>query len=492
VFLFTLLILSLAQPGNSFLGRLENSKSISLEPCEVNGVSEGTKEKVLCGRYEVFEDRVAKAGRKISLKIVVFPATGSDKLGDPFWYLPGGPGSSATEDAPYIANQYQKLRERRDIVFVDQRGTGESNPLNCELFNSADPQSYFGYYFPLEDVRRCRTKLEQNANLKLYTTSIAMDDFDDVRAGLGVDQVNLIGGSYGTRAVQVYLRAHEKHVRTVVLHGVSPTNQSMPRDFPQHTERALNGVIDECLADDACRNAFPQLRTEVKKVLDTLIKGPVEVEVKRQQGSSKVKLSRDLAGEAVRYMLYQPGAASRIPLLIHEAANGNFGPLADAALFYRVNLVATGSNGMYFSVTCAEDLPMIKAGEGETNGANTFLGDYRLTQQRAACELWVRGSIPSNYSEPTRSKVPALIMTGEWDPVTPPAYGDTAAKYLPNSLHVVVPHGGHGFGGLDGTQCLDDLVVKFVTAGTTSGLDTSCVKNIKRRGFVLKLPERKE
>jgi len=492
VFLFTLLILSLAQPGNSFLGRLENSKSISLEPCEVNGVSEGTKEKVLCGRYEVFEDRVAKAGRKISLKIVVFPATGSDKLGDPFWYLPGGPGSSATEDAPYIANQYQKLRERRDIVFVDQRGTGESNPLNCELFNSADPQSYFGYYFPLEDVRRCRTKLEQNANLKLYTTSIAMDDFDDVRAGLGVDQVNLIGGSYGTRAVQVYLRAHEKHVRTVVLHGVSPTNQSMPRDFPQHTERALNGVIDECLADDACRNAFPQLRTEVKKVLDTLIKGPVEVEVKRQQGSSKVKLSRDLAGEAVRYMLYQPGAASRIPLLIHEAANGNFGPLADAALFYRVNLVATGSNGMYFSVTCAEDLPMIKAGEGETNGANTFLGDYRLTQQRAACALWVRGSIPSNYSEPTRSKVPALIMTGEWDPVTPPAYGDTAAKYLPNSLHVVVPHGGHGFGGLDGTQCLDDLVVKFVTAGTTSGLDTSCVKNIKRRGFVLKLPERKE
>ena len=492
VFLFTLLILSLAQPGNSFLGRLENSKSISLEPCEVNGASEGTKEKVLCGRYEVFEDRVAKAGRKISLKIVVFPATGSDKLGDPFWYLPGGPGSSATEDAPYIANQYQKLRERRDIVFVDQRGTGESNPLNCELFNSADPQSYFGYYFPLEDVRRCRTKLEQNANLKLYTTSIAMDDFDDVRAGLGVDQVNLIGGSYGTRAVQVYLRAHEKHVRTVVLHGVSPTNQFMPRDFPQHTERALNGVIDECLADDACRNAFPQLRTEVKKVLDTLIKGPVEVEVKRQQGSSKVKLSRDLAGEAVRYMLYQPGAASRIPLLIHEAANGNFGPLADAALFYRMNIVGTGSNGMYFSVTCAEDLPMIKPGEGEKNSANTFLGDYRLTQQRAACELWVRGDIPSNYSEPTRSKVPALIMTGEWDPVTPPAYGDTAAKYLPNSLHVIVPHGGHGFGGLDGTECLDDLIVKFVTAGTTSGLDTSCVKNIKRRGFVLKLPERKD
>jgi pimeloyl-ACP methyl ester carboxylesterase len=488
-FLLTLLFLSLPQSGHNFFA--QTPKSISLEPCEVNGATEGTKEKVLCGQFEVFEDRKAKAGRKISLKIVVFPATGPNKVADPFWYIPGGPGSSATEDAPYIARQYRKLREQRDLLFVDQRGTGESNALNCDFYNSADPQSYFGYYFPLEDVRKCRAQLEQKANLKLYTTSIAMDDFDDVRAALGVDQVNLIGGSYGTRASQVYLRAHGKHVRTVVLHGVSPTNQSMPRDFPQHTERALTGVIDECLADEKCKSAFPALRDEVKTVLATLLKGPVEVEVKRPQGTSKVKLTRDLAAEAVRYMLYQAGAASRIPLLIHEAANGNFVPLAESALLYRVNLVATGSNGMYLSVTCAEDLPMVKASEGEKNGMNTFLGNYRFTQQSAACEQWVRANIPSNYTEPTKSKVPALILTGEWDPVTPPVYGDTAAKYLPNSLHVVVPHAGHGFGGLEGTQCLDDLIVKFVTTGTTSGLDTSCVKNIKRRGFALKLPERK-
>ena len=276
-FLFSLMFLALAQSGHNFVTLAEKSKSISLEPCEVNGVAAGTKEKVLCGRYDVFEDRVAKAGRKISLKIIVFPATGSDKLADPFWYIPGGPGSAATEDAPYVANQFRKLRERRDIVFVDQRGTGESHPLNCEFYNINDLQSYFGYYFPLEAVRRCRAQLEQNANLKLYTTSIAMDDFDDVRAALGLDQINLIGGSYGTRAVQVYLRAHGKHVRTVVLHGVSPTNQFMPRDFPQHTERALNGVIDECLADEKCRSAFPELRTEVKKVLNTLIKAQLKL-----------------------------------------------------------------------------------------------------------------------------------------------------------------------------------------------------------------------
>ncbi len=483
VFFWMLLLTLTPFPHN-----LATRKSLSLQPCEVNSTEPGKQDRALCGTYEVFENRAANSGRRIALKIVVFPATGADKLPDPFWYMPGGPGSAATEDAPYVAIQFQKLRDRRDIVFVDQRGTGGSNPLNCDFFNGSDPQSYFGYYFPLEDVRKCRAQLESKADLKLYTTTIAMDDMDDVRDALGYERVNLIGGSYGTRAVQVYLRQHEKHVRTVILHGVSPTNQFMPRDFPQHTERALNGVLDECLADQQCRTAFPELRAEVRKVLEVLIKGPVTVEITPPNGSRtlQVMLTRDLAGEAVRYMLYQADAASRIPLVIHQAANGNFAPLAQAALFYRKNIVATGSNGMYLSVTCAEDLPTIKPGEGEKNGVNTVLGDYRLRQQREACELWVRGDVPSNYFGPTRSNVPAFILTGQWDPVTPPIYGDTAAKYLPNSLHLVVPHGGHGFGGLDGVNCLTDLIVAFVNAGTAKSLDTSCVQKITRTGFVLK------
>jgi pimeloyl-ACP methyl ester carboxylesterase len=283
-------------------------------------------------------------------------------------------------------------------------------------------------------------------------------------------------------------------VRAIILHGVSPTNQFMPRDFPQHTERALNGVVDECKADEACRTAFPDLRDEVKKVLERLLSGPVAIDLKRPGASEsvRVELSRNLVGEAIRYMLYQPGAASRIPLFLHLAAQGNFTPLAESAIFYRQQIVATGSNGMYLSVTCAEDLPMIKSGEGERNGTNTFLGDYRLQQQRAACALWPRGSVPNNYAEPTRSKVPALILTGQWDPVTPPAYGDTAARSLPNSLHVIVPHGGHGFNGLDGMDCIDHLILAFINSGTTKGLDTSCVANIRRQGFVLKLAEPKQ
>lgn len=476
--------------ANPVQGTSKGSR-ISLQPCEVPGTQANAKEKVLCGTYEVFEDRAGKSGRTIALKIVVFPATSQVKAPDPLFYIPGGPGSSATEDAPYVAQEAAALRERRDLVFVDQRGTGGSNPLNCDLFDHSDLRSYLGDYFPLEAVRKCRAQLEHRADLRLYTTSIAMDDLDDVRRGLGYEQINLLGGSYGTRATQVYLKNHESHVRTIILHGVSPTNQFMPRDFPQHTERALNGVVDECKADVACRTAFPRLGDEVKQVLKRLLSGPVTIDLKRPGAGEgvQIELSRNLAGEAIRYMLYQSGSASRIPLLLHLAAQGNFTPLAESAIFYRQHIVASGSNGMYLSVTCAEDLPMIKSGEGERNGNNTFLGDYRLKQQRAACELWPRGSVPNDYSEPTRSKVPALILTGEWDPVTPPVYGDTAARYLPNSLHVIVPQGGHGFDGLDGLDCIDHLIVAFINSGTTKALDTSCVGHIRRQGFVLKLAE---
>src|SRR5215213_9848296 len=466
--------------------------SLRLEPCEVAGASEGAKEKVRCGTYEVFEDRAAKKGRKVALKIVVFPATGQDRAADPLFYIPGGPGSSATEDAPYVAQGYAKIRERRDLVFVDQRGTGGSNPLDCDLFNPQDLQSYLGAYFPLADVRKCREQLEAKADLRLYTTHVAMDDLDEVRAALGYGRINIIGASYGTRAAQVYLKRHGGHVRAVILHGVSPTGQFMPRDFPQHTERALNGVLDECAADEACRAAFPALRAEAKAVLERLMRGPVEVELKHPQTGKgiPVKLSRDLAGEAIRYMLYQPGAASRIPLYIHTAARGDFAPLAESAILYRRRIVATGSNGMYLSVTCAEDLPWIR-GEGEGDAARTFLGDYRLRQQRAACALWPRADIPKGYAEPTRADAPALILTGQWDPVTPPVYGDTAARYLPNSLHLVVPHGGHGFGGLDGIDCIQNIIDDFVNRGTTSGLSTSCVQKISRKGFALELPRPK-
>jgi len=464
--------------------RYQSSPSLTLKDCQLQGLQGNAK----CGTLEVFENRATKKGRKISLNIILLPATGEKREPDPLVYFAGGPGSAATEDAQGIALAFPQIREHRDLLFVDQRGTGKSHPLDCQMYNPSDLQSYLGYFLPLDDVRKCRTQLEPNADLKLYTTTIAMDDMDEVRAALGYDKINLFGGSYGTRAALTYLKRHPQHVRTAILHGVSPSNQYLPGDFPQSNERALQGIIAECGADDACNKAFPNLKDETKSLLAQLIKGPVEVDVQKPKSSErvKVKLNRDLAAEAIRYMLYSPVPAGYVPLTIHLAAQGNFTPLAQAAVRYRVNLVGTGSNGMYLSVTCAEDLPFIKPGEGERNAENTFLGDYRLRQQREACALWPRAEVEKDYAAPTRSDVPVLILTGELDPVTPPANGDAAARTLPNSLHVVVPHGAHGLGGLEGIDCIDHLIVEFVERGTTKGLDTACVKSIRRKPFPLK------
>lgn len=463
-----------------------NGPSIELKPCEPRGIPGPAK----CGTFEVFENRATRKGRKINLNILVLPAIAEKREPDALFYFAGGPGSGATEDAPGIAQQLASVRQHRDLVFVDQRGTGQSHRLGCQLFDPANPQSYFGYFFPLEDVRKCRQQLETKADLTLYTTTIAADDLDEVRAALGYDKINLIGGSYGTRAAMVYLRQHPTHVRSVILQGVAPTNQYLPKDYPEQTERALQGVLAECVADEACNKAFPHIKSDMKAVLARLLKGPVEVQFKPRglPTEIKVSMSRDLAAEAVRYMLYNPGAATRIPLVLHLAAEGNFAPLAEAALNYRRNLVGTGSNGMYLTVTCAEDLAWITRKEDERFAQNTFLGEYRLRQQREACALWPRATIPSDYGNPVRSDVPVLILTGEWDPVTPPVNGDYVARTLPNSLHIVVPHGAHGFGGLEGLDCIQRLQTQFVESGAAKGLDTACVKNVRRRPFALKTP----
>src|SRR5262245_10374327 len=256
-----LLVLALIAGAPSCQSQNTSPNSSLLQPCTVPQI----KDKALCGNLEVFENRVTRKGRKINLKIIVLPATGNDRAPDPLFYLAGGPGASATEDAPGVAQIFAKIHERRDLVFLDQRGAGGSHPLNCAFFNPDDPQSYFGYFFPLAEVKKCRRELEATSDLLLYTTPVAADDLDEVRTALGYEKINLFGGSYGTRAALVYLRQHPEHVRTVTLQGVAPTNQFMPYDFPLGTEHALQGVIEECAADEACHRAFPDLKTDEQK-----------------------------------------------------------------------------------------------------------------------------------------------------------------------------------------------------------------------------------
>ena len=428
-----------------------------------------------CYTLHVPESYAKPAARTIPLHIVVLPAVGTDRAPDPFVFLVGGPGEAATRAAPGFAGT--PLRKRRDLVFADQRGTGGSNDLRCDFYRGESTRGRFEDFLPAAKVPDCRRALEPPADLAQYTTAASVADLEAIRNALGYESMNVAGGSYGTRLALEYLRAHESRVRTVTLEGPVPPRLRSPEGFGRAAQRALDGVLDECLADAACRSAFPRIKEEAAEVFERLRRGPVTVAL---DGAPRpIEMTRDHVAEAIRYMLYSSAMAARVPQALAAAYRGDFSPVAEFLRQWRRDGTF---DALYLSITCAEDVPFVAADAAEADDP-TFLGGYRVRQQRAACAQWPRGAAPAWRDEPVRSDVPTLIISGVLDPVTPPEFGDEVARTLPNSLHLRVPSGAHGFRGLVGTDCIEDLKVAFIESGRTAGLDTSCVSKIRRRGW---------
>ena len=437
---------------------------------------------VRCASLAVFENRTTKRGRVIPLRIVVLRSAAANPDLDPVFYLAGGPGQAATE---VLRGRWSGLRSTRDLVFVDQRGTGGSNALICPFYGPpGDVQSYFDQFLPPAKVRACREQLERKADLGQYTTANSADDLDEVRAALGYDRINLIGGSYGTRLAMEYVRRYEPRVRSVILDGAVSTTSHMPEEFGQRAQRALDALLDECEADSACRGAFPSIREEARTVFQRLSAAPARASVSHPLGflRSDVTLSRENVAEAIRYMTYSSRDAGRVPLYIHSAYEGDYAPIAEFLLRHR----ADGNfDGLYLSVTCTEDVPFVGT-DAERHDEQTYLGTYRIREQRAACADWRRGDAPGWLNRPVASNVPVLLISGALDPVTAPGEAAAVAAHLPRALHVTVPFGGHGYGGLTGIECVDRLRHDFIARGSGEGLDTECLSRISRPGFALR------
>ncbi|HKA23211.1 MAG TPA: alpha/beta hydrolase [Blastocatellia bacterium] len=456
---------------------------VRLEPCNLPVLTKDAG----CGRYEVFEDRVAKTGRKISLNILVIPAISSKPAADPVFVLAGGPGQAAVGVVKAIGNYLIKLNRDRDLVFIDQRGTGESNPLVC---SSPTGKEEMGRYFTegvnIENLRECRAQLEKNANLTLYTSAIAMDDLDEARAALGYEKINLFGGSYGTYAGFVYIRQHPDRVRTAILEGVTPVDAKIILPFAKGVEHSLERMFSDCASDPDCSKAFPTLRTEFKDVAAKLEKQPAVFESTNLLTGKResVTLSRNVFAEQIRMMLYIPIYWRWMPLLIHEANSNNFGPFASIAHANIAGLTGQLAGGMSLSVLCAEDVPFITEEEIKSNTAGTFYGDYRARTSSKACEQWPRAKVAASFAEPVKSDIPILMITGDLDPVAPPWLAAGAARFLPNSRHISIPNTGHHFR----FECTDNLIAEFLSKGSAKGLDDSCVREIERPPFITKLP----
>ena len=356
--------------------------------------------------------------------------------------------------AAEVRDIFRPVLRQRDIVLVDQRGTGKSHPLECRSTSNSLQELTESDVQSLGRLRTCLAGYD--ADVRLYTTPIAMDDLDDVRAYLGYDRINLYGGSYGTRAALVYVRQHGQHVRSMVLDGVAPTDMRIPLFAARDAQRALDKLLSDCEADTACRTSQPGLTARVRTVLQRLTERPARVEIMHPRTGVRetVTIEARVVAGVLFGALYSPLTASLVPALIARAEQNDYQNLL--ALAYANE--ASDDNlsvGMQLSVLCSEDATRVTAEDVSRQSAGTVFGLHLLRGQLQACELWPRGKIDDAYFEPVTSDVPALVLSGDLDPVTPPGWGDAVAQHLRNARHITVPATGHG---VIGTPCGQELI----------------------------------
>ncbi len=436
----------------------------------------GTEEKVQYGSLTVYENRSAGKGRLLELTVVVVPARSPDPAPDPIFILEGGPGLAAADHFRRHLNSW--MRRDRDIVLINQRGTGGTNRLDCELPGSNENlQGYLDPIFNPEVLRSCLKSLQNEVDLTQYTTPAAMDDLDDLRAALGYNQINLVGGSYGTRAALIYMRRHPAHVRSAILNGVAPVAFTNPLYHARAAQQALDLIMAECAADPDCAKKYPNLSQQFAAVMDQLETQPVPATITNPTTGEKVvvRLTREAFADALRIIMYSN--SREVPFFIHRAFLGDFDLFAQRGFTSERRIRDMIAVGMLLCVTCNEDIPRIDPDMIPELTKNTFLGEGRVRRQMAICDFWPRIKLP-NYGDPVQCAAPVLLLSGTLDPVTPPRWGENAAENLPNSIHVIAP-GSHGVGG----PCIQTIMEQFLKKGSSEGIDTSCVETMRLPSF---------
>jgi pimeloyl-ACP methyl ester carboxylesterase len=436
-----------------------------------------------CGIVVVPENRAQPAGKTIGLNVMVLAATGGPRQSDAIFVIAGGPGRP-TADANGVA--YSTIagsaRVARDVVLVDQRGTGGSRPLQCDLYPGSGPARFFAPEWPTDIYEKCGERLGAIADLSQYSTDNAADDLDDVRAALGYDRVDLLGDSYGTTVALVYMRRHPDRVRSSVLDAVAALDAKIPLPYAKAAQRVLDALFADCNADATCHAALPNIRSEFSSVLAQLGKGPVNAQVTDPQTASKSTVQIDLPMwvSAVRDGLDDSGAASDLLKLIHAAARGDFGPSADFIAKLRGDSASLYS-GMAMSVECPEDVDAIDPDTIPAATRGSFFGDYRVRQEIAACEVWPHRAVDPSFFAPVRSNAPVLILAGGLDPAAPTDQAARVQRFLPHAFTVTFARQAHA----PNTPCAQKLVGAFVAAADGRGLDTSCAAQEQRPPFTL-------
>jgi pimeloyl-ACP methyl ester carboxylesterase len=455
---------------------------LALQDCQLESTNTRGDAKARCGWFEIAENRDAKDSKTIRIHVAVIPALRKQPLPDPLFIITGGPGQAASDFYLSSAGAFERLRGDRDLVVIDQRGTGKSQQLQCTL-----PDEFESVAFDKSLVQRytreCLQKLPGDP--RYYTTSIAVRDLDEIRQALGYGKINFYGVSYGTRVAQHYLRQYPEHVRAVILDGVVPVELALGPTIAVHAQQALDKILQRCEADVACNTAFPSIAATFARLRRELGETavPVSIPDPRTAKITPMDFTAMHLAVALRLLSYSDDTASLLPFLIHEAAHQRPQAMAAQALLVSRNLREQMAIGMQNAVICTEDVPFITdAARSDPAIAASYLGSVFLDSLRATCDVWPRGVIDADFHAPLKSDVPTLLLSGDNDPVTPSSFGEQTAQGYSQGKHIVFVGQGHG---QLSSRCGVSLIRRFIESGTTSNLDTSCVAQVVSAPFII-------
>jgi pimeloyl-ACP methyl ester carboxylesterase len=459
--------------------------ALMLTPCELEHPLRLAVFAAECGVLSVPENPQDAAGRKIRLHIARVPAISRRKQPDPLFVLAGGPGVAAGAFYASVAGAFARILRERDIVLVDQRGTGGSNALDCP--ESEDLPGYASQAEITAGSRACLASLAARADVAYYTTSLAVSDLEQVRLALGLERINLYGASYGTRVAQHYLRHFPTHTRSVILDGVVPVSQPVGPSTAIDAEAALEDILRRCAADAVCRGRFGDPAADYRAVRAALAGRSVAVSVADPASGEarRISFTAETLASVLRLLTYVPEYASLLPLLLHAGAQEDYAPLAAQYLMVERAYAQTIAVGMHNSVVCAEDVPLFAAYPiDRARLAATYLGTRQLDGLESVCRVWPRGPVDADLHAPLHSEVPALLLSGSDDPVTPPANAHEAARAFTHHLEVLLQGFGHG---QLTAPCVDRVMAQFVARASVDALDVSCVRAARPLPFFTSL-----
>ncbi len=459
--------------------------ALELEPCFIGADGSGVSTAAHCGRLAVPENR-DNPDKMIELNIAVIKSGSADKLNDPLLLLAGGPGQGAVDTFAGLAKPIGVSLPLRDVVMVDQRGTGDSNPLRCEItpedmeaMNDLDVEALTAW------TKTCHQSLD--ADTRMYTTTEAIHDLEAVRGALGYAQWNLYGGSYGTRKALTYMRMYPESIRAVVLDAVVSQDEALGVSHEENLRSTLNRVFDLCEKDESCATAFGDAEQQMWKFLEQLQEEPLNLRLLNSSTGEfeDVIMTREYAVLALRMFAYSPETMGLIPLMVSLANQGQPETMAAQAQMVMNSLNQGLNNALEMSVTCAEDVPFMPR---TSNVSNSLFGDNLFELMHARCDQWDYMAVDAAFKEPVSSDIPTLLLSGEYDPVTPPAFAERAMETLSNAQHLVAKGQGH----IVGTRgCMPKIVSAFFKDPETE-LETGCMDDFRDFSFFINMNGPKE